>query len=216
VIDISNPSSPVEAGYVDTPGSANGVSVSGNYAYVADYDNGVRVIDISTPSSPVEAGYYDTPGNAYGVSVSGNYAYVADYHAGIELYEFVPPTPTPTVTQTPTITQTITITPTSTPSPTVTTTPDRINTFGREILAFPNPARDKVNFALQDPDVDRVTITIYSLTGDRIARIDQTAPGLAIAWPTSDIAPGIYLVRTTVYKNGVEKQLEIKKVAIVH
>ena len=61
-----------------------GVAVSGNYAYVADDESGLRVIDITNPSSPFEAGYYDTPGYASGVAVAGNYAYVADgYSFGI-------------------------------------------------------------------------------------------------------------------------------------
>jgi hypothetical protein len=36
VIDVSNPSSPREVGFYDTPGWASGVAVSGTYAYVAD------------------------------------------------------------------------------------------------------------------------------------------------------------------------------------
>ena len=36
IINISNPASPTEVGYHDTPGYANGVYVSGNYAYVAN------------------------------------------------------------------------------------------------------------------------------------------------------------------------------------
>ena len=52
------------------------VSISGNYAYVADYKTGLVIVDISNPSSPVLKGGYDTPGGAHGVAVSGNYAYV--------------------------------------------------------------------------------------------------------------------------------------------
>ena len=69
VIDISNPSNPVEVGYYDTPGYAWDVAVSGSYAYIADGISGLRVIDISNPSNPVEVGYYDTPGYAWGVTV---------------------------------------------------------------------------------------------------------------------------------------------------
>jgi hypothetical protein len=61
VIDISNPTNPVEIGSYDTPGEAFGVYVSGNFAYVADRDSGLRVIDISNPKNPVEIGFYDTP-----------------------------------------------------------------------------------------------------------------------------------------------------------
>jgi hypothetical protein len=36
VIDVSDPANPQRVGGYDTSGSARGVAVSGNYAYVAD------------------------------------------------------------------------------------------------------------------------------------------------------------------------------------
>ncbi|MDO9027212.1 MAG: hypothetical protein Q7U87_04955, partial [bacterium] len=69
-------------GVYDTPGFAWAVAVSGNYAYVADGDSGLRIINISNPASPTETSCYDTPGCAYAVAVSGNYAYVADGDSG--------------------------------------------------------------------------------------------------------------------------------------
>ncbi|MCH7759920.1 hypothetical protein IIA15_00740, partial [candidate division TA06 bacterium] len=64
-------------GSYDTPSRAWDVSVSGNYAYVADGDSGLRIIDISNPSSPSEVSAYREPGS-WRVTVFGNYAYVAD------------------------------------------------------------------------------------------------------------------------------------------
>jgi hypothetical protein len=61
------------------------VAVSGNYAYVADYDCGLRIINVSNPAAPVEIGFCDTPGLAYGVAVSGSYAYVADRDEGLRI-----------------------------------------------------------------------------------------------------------------------------------
>ena len=78
---------PKEVGYYDTPSQAEGVYVSGNYAYVADDESGLRIIDISNPSLPNEVGYYDTPGYAWGVYVSGNYVYVADNGYGFLILE---------------------------------------------------------------------------------------------------------------------------------
>jgi len=78
----------VEVGFVDTPGSAYNVAVSGSYAYVADGYSGFRVIDVSTPSTPVEVGFLDTPGIAKGVAVSGGYAYVSDdYEGGLRVID---------------------------------------------------------------------------------------------------------------------------------
>ena len=49
VIDISVPSRPREAGFLDIPRSARGVAVSGSLALVADYDGGLVIVQISGP-----------------------------------------------------------------------------------------------------------------------------------------------------------------------
>lgn len=41
ILNISNPAIPTFVANIDTPGEANGVYVSGNYAYVADGDGGL-------------------------------------------------------------------------------------------------------------------------------------------------------------------------------
>ncbi|MFB3880727.1 MAG: S-layer homology domain-containing protein [Armatimonadota bacterium] len=89
VLDISVRAHPVQIVKIDTPGSAEGVAISGNYLYVADWDSGLRIINIAIPTQPLEVGNYDTPGFAYGVAVSadGNYAYVADHAAGLEVID---------------------------------------------------------------------------------------------------------------------------------
>jgi hypothetical protein len=78
IVDISNPNSPVQAGFYDTPGFALGVAAGASYAYIADGANGLRVIEVGDPASAAEVGFLDTPGFANGVAVAGNYAYVAD------------------------------------------------------------------------------------------------------------------------------------------
>ena len=64
-------------GHYDTAGHADGITVSDNYAYVADGRNGLVIVDVGNPEVPVLTGCYAT-GNARDVFVSGNYAYVAD------------------------------------------------------------------------------------------------------------------------------------------
>jgi hypothetical protein len=78
VIDISDPTNPTIIGTVDTPGFANSVFISGNNAYVADWDSGLQVIAVSDPTNPTIIGTVDTPYAAREVHVTGNYAYVAD------------------------------------------------------------------------------------------------------------------------------------------
>ena len=76
---------PVLKGTLDTTGTANDVTISGNYAYVADQASGLQIIDISNPAAPTLAGTVDTTGNAVGVAISGNHAYVADGNNGVQV-----------------------------------------------------------------------------------------------------------------------------------
>jgi len=79
IIDISNPSAPLEVAIVDTPGTAVGVEVVGGFAYVADGSaGGLRVIDVSDPSSPKEMGIFDTLTDARDVAVTNGIAYLID------------------------------------------------------------------------------------------------------------------------------------------
>jgi hypothetical protein len=92
VVDVSDPSTPVEVGAYDTPGFARGVYVAGGYAYVADGGAGLRVVDVSNPAAPLEVGTYNTPGTAEGVYVAGRYAYMADGGSGLRVVNVSDPT----------------------------------------------------------------------------------------------------------------------------
>ncbi len=88
VIDVSSPANPKRVGGYDIGGGyAVGVAVSGNYAYVADYNAGLQVIDVSSPANPQRVGAYSTFWEAQGVAVSGNYACVAAGTNGLEVID---------------------------------------------------------------------------------------------------------------------------------
>jgi len=83
-VNVSNPENPYEVGYCDPGGGiAKSVSVSGDYAYVAD--GSVYILNVSDPENPFEVGHYYTPGYAWGVTVSGDYTYVADRNSGLRI-----------------------------------------------------------------------------------------------------------------------------------
>ena len=73
-INVSDPSSPVPIGQVDTPGYALKLAVQDGMAYVADL-TGLQLIDVSDPSHPHLEG--NLPGAARDVAVSGSFAYVS-------------------------------------------------------------------------------------------------------------------------------------------
>jgi hypothetical protein len=77
IFDVSDPTCPLEIGVCNTPGAAIGITISGNYAYIAAEYGGLRIIDISAPTHPFEVGYFDSTGEAYDVEILGNYAYLA-------------------------------------------------------------------------------------------------------------------------------------------
>jgi len=66
---------------------SNGITVVGNYAYVADNDFGLAIIDISDPTNPGNPVYMNTNGIAYDVTVVGNYAYLAVGDFGLAIID---------------------------------------------------------------------------------------------------------------------------------
>ena len=78
-------------GSCTTPGDARGLAVSGSYAYVADWNAGLRVISLADPAHPVEVGHFDGPDSATAVAISGNFAYIIDVSAGLRVVSVVDP-----------------------------------------------------------------------------------------------------------------------------
>ena len=78
------------AGNADTQSNAEAVTVSGNYAYVTDWNSRLQIIDVSNPANPTIVGTVGTPGDALDVTISGNYVYVADSYSGLTVYRAIP------------------------------------------------------------------------------------------------------------------------------
>jgi len=108
IIDISNPSNPVEVGNINnaeepTMARLVDVYISGKYAYVVGSDsNGMTIIDISDPTDPVYTGHVNdsefggtatTLENPRNVYVQGDFAYVASYaDQGLSIINISDPT----------------------------------------------------------------------------------------------------------------------------
>jgi len=71
IADINNPE--IICTYDDVTG-ATGIAVSGNYAYIAEYN--LLKIDISNPEAPFILEEYPIPGCSYNVAVQDNYLFV--------------------------------------------------------------------------------------------------------------------------------------------
>lgn len=87
VIDVSDPTSPIEVGSHSTRGYAQAITLDGTRAYVANRSDGLTILDVSDPMRPVEVGHLDTAGSAWDVVVSGSYAFIADSQAGLQIVD---------------------------------------------------------------------------------------------------------------------------------
>lgn len=84
IIDISNPKKPESKKIITIGMGVNGISISGNYLYVAytnygsfESEGGLKILDISNPELPiVRSDINNIKDGAQGVAVSGNYAYI--------------------------------------------------------------------------------------------------------------------------------------------
>jgi hypothetical protein len=77
VFDVSDPIIPRHVTQLEIPGSTLGVSVSGDFAFVAGWYSGLQIIDISTPAQAYMAGAYHTIGSVESVTADNDYFYVA-------------------------------------------------------------------------------------------------------------------------------------------
>jgi hypothetical protein len=80
IIDISNPAAPVLLGTVAT-GDARAVTLSGNYAIVADFNNSTTSVDITNPNNPIVLSHILNPsqgGHLLDTTIMGNLAFGAD------------------------------------------------------------------------------------------------------------------------------------------
>jgi len=83
IIDVSDKEDPKEIGHNDTSGIGKDVDVKGDYAYVADYHNGLVIFDISVRSDPKKVGEFEIGDYTSGVKVGGNFAYMAAGYNGL-------------------------------------------------------------------------------------------------------------------------------------
>ncbi|MCD6328952.1 MAG: hypothetical protein J7M10_01135, partial [Candidatus Cloacimonetes bacterium] len=97
-LDITNPLNPQLSGSSSTSGIPYDIEVVGDFAYIADGDNGLTVFFISN-SIPDFVTNVSTGGHAQSIYVEGTNAYIAQGLDGIAIFDISDPyNPTPTST----------------------------------------------------------------------------------------------------------------------
>src|SRR5262245_49843821 len=74
-----------------TPSGPLGVSVAGEYAYLAAWRRGLLIFQVSDPKAPTQVSSCPILGQAKGVAVDGRHAYVAAQEGGLRLLDVSDP-----------------------------------------------------------------------------------------------------------------------------
>ncbi|MDZ4256732.1 MAG: VWA domain-containing protein, partial [archaeon] len=78
-INVANPGLPMFFDTYNSPGIGRDVDAFGNYAYLADGTQGLRVVGISNPINIFPVAQVDVGGGAYGVAAEGDKTYVVTF-----------------------------------------------------------------------------------------------------------------------------------------
>src|SRR5664280_1388698 len=82
----------VNVGATNDGGYASAITVVGDYAYLANAAEGLRIYDISNPAHPTRVAQATNSGLAFGLTVRSNLLYLACDHEGLHIYDISNPT----------------------------------------------------------------------------------------------------------------------------
>ncbi len=91
VVDVSDPTAPLEVASLDTPGSTLDLALDGSLLYLAQGSSGLQVVDVSTPT-PQLIGSLDTPGSASDLAVVGSLLALGDAPRELRVIDVSDPT----------------------------------------------------------------------------------------------------------------------------
>ena len=76
VYDVTDPSAPEFKSVIQTGGAISDASISGNFIYILDEEQGLAVYDIRNPSNPTLFSTLIIPKRNYNIAVQDNHAYI--------------------------------------------------------------------------------------------------------------------------------------------
>jgi hypothetical protein len=89
IFDISNPTNLVRLGGLSRPGLNDGVAVSGNYAFLGNFNEGLDILDVIDPGNCRRIVQVGISGDAYDVAPLGKYMLLADGQPGLRILQTV-------------------------------------------------------------------------------------------------------------------------------
>ena len=87
ILDVSDPTTPVQLGQSLAENDAWSVHVVDTIAYLPKAYDGIRMVNVADPTNPIELGYFHTPDYATWISIQDTLAYVAERWSGIQVLD---------------------------------------------------------------------------------------------------------------------------------
>ncbi len=91
IIDITDPASPTLIGSYETEDPIYDIEVADNYAYVANYRDGLTILNVTDPTSPELISNYNATALTSDVAVKDNYVCLADNYNGLVILNITDP-----------------------------------------------------------------------------------------------------------------------------
>ncbi|NQT33815.1 T9SS type A sorting domain-containing protein, partial [bacterium] len=159
----------------DTDENAYGVTIYGDYAYVADGDGGLCIIHIADPENPVLVDTYYAPDCVVDVFISGDYAYTAASESGLLVLDASNYVSVENIVNPPLPTE-------------------------FSLSVYPNPFNSTTTITYSLPTATEVSLALYNLSGQRVTMIVESFmhPGIhsSILF-AADLPSGLYFVKLT-------------------
>jgi len=91
ILDVSDIEHPIQIGQCPTPIYAMDLSLSRDYAIIANGYAGISIVDISNAREPLLVSSYDTPCFGLQVETYGDYAFLSDREGGLRIFDISDP-----------------------------------------------------------------------------------------------------------------------------
>lgn len=85
ILDVSDPSNPVEIGSYEEIGYPDQLAVVDKIVFITDRQGPMCIINTTNPSNPVKIGEYAGSGETYDIEIAGEIAYLADWNQGLNI-----------------------------------------------------------------------------------------------------------------------------------
>ncbi|MEW6041121.1 MAG: T9SS type A sorting domain-containing protein [Elusimicrobiota bacterium] len=161
-------------GYFDTPGRAYSVTISGNYAYVADGFSRIPVLDISNPADIRLVGTYYTKGNSNQLVLDNGYLYSADGWAGLSVID---------------LDDMITG---------ITNNSSSFKSSNVFLHNYPNPFNLNTTFEFNYNPGLSFQLSVFDISGHLVQRIDGIRSGRVNLWNAEGCVSGYYVAKLKV------------------